>query len=154
MPPCDPLAGLLDVALGGAVPPAPNGRHMEHALYRMAVRRRLRQKMITQDMFCPFCGDFLDPYGDHGLACACEGDRTHKFVRDVVWSEARVAGLVAERERPPWVTLWTTPLGGGVPRGCGCQSRATARSRPGILKPRVVCQAVGWPTCQRRRKMF
>ena len=58
--------------------------------------------MSPADCFCPCCGDTLDSFGDHALVCRCKGDRTvrHSVIRDIIYAEARLAGLAAERENP------------------------------------------------------
>ena len=51
--------------------------------------------------WCPFCGEILDPFGDHALVCGCKGDRTmrHNWFRNAFWEEARAAGMDVEKEK-------------------------------------------------------
>ena len=74
---------------------------MEASLFRIAVCRRLRQKVVASDNWCPMCGEVLDTFGDHALVCGCKGDRTrrHNRLRDVLHDEAVKVGLATEREK-------------------------------------------------------
>ena len=53
-----------------------------------ALQRRLRMPLWDRDTACSMCGEVLDRWGDHALACCCGGDRVfrHKAIRDVVCS--------------------------------------------------------------------
>ena len=77
------------------------GREIESALFKVALRRRLRLPVAPADACCPCCGELLDSFGDHALTCCCKGDRTvrHNAVRDVVFGEASLAGSAPVREK-------------------------------------------------------
>ena len=97
------LVGLPTAGVWLQAPPVvEDGRAIEPSLFRVALRRRLRIPVQTGDSFCPLCGDTMDSFGDHALACQCNGDRTvrHNCLRNIGCEDARVAGLQAERERP------------------------------------------------------
>ena len=57
----------------------------------------------SQDSNCSLCGQVLDKWGDHALACGCGGDRIsrHNLIRDVVHSAANDrANLATVLEKP------------------------------------------------------
>ena len=103
------IAFRANVALNGSpgagawltAPPTEDGREIEAALFRVAVKRRLRAPVFDEDNYCPCCGDVLDKWGDHALICACGGDRTvrHNALRNVCFEDARLASLRPEREK-------------------------------------------------------
>ena len=74
---------------------------MDAALFKIAVKRRLRMRVQEEDICCPMCGGTMDSYGDHALVCPCRGDRTvrHNRLRDIVYEDARKGNLNAEREK-------------------------------------------------------
>jgi hypothetical protein len=82
--------------------PAEDGRNMEPDLFKIAVKRQLRAKVLLSDTYCPCCGDLMDCFGDHALVCRCKGDRTvrHNHLRNLVFEEAVLAGTGAEKEKP------------------------------------------------------
>ena len=82
-------------------PPCQDGRAIDAPLYRVALRRRLRVPVFSQEGPCPCCGEPLDIWGDHCLSCCCAGDRVvrHNDVRNVVYQECRAAGLRTEKEK-------------------------------------------------------
>eukprot|EP00971_Amphidinium_carterae_P256994 5102061-Amphidinium_carterae.1 len=53
-------------------------------LFQVALLSRLRQPILPADTGCLICGDSLDRFGRHSVACACGGDRIvrHNAVRD------------------------------------------------------------------------
>ena len=54
--------------------PSDDARTMDPILFQIAVKRRLRIRVQSQDTFCPMCGDTMDSYGDHALVCTCRGE--------------------------------------------------------------------------------
>ena len=68
---------------------------MEPALFRVALARRLRLRVIGGEARCPACGEIMDEFGDHALVCCCRGDRTvrHNRLINLLASEAKMAGL-------------------------------------------------------------
>jgi hypothetical protein len=82
-------------------PPADDGRAMAPDLFRTAVARRLRLKIMHEEDWCPCCAEIMDIYGDHALVCACKGDRTvrHNKVRNIVWEETQKAGMETVKEK-------------------------------------------------------
>ena len=57
--------------------------------------------MAEEDSFCPCCGQCSDRWGDHALACACNGNRMvrHNAVRNICYEEARLFGARPELEK-------------------------------------------------------
>ena len=82
-------------------PPAEDGREMDSALFKVALRRRLRVPVCPADDYCPCCGGCMDRFGDHALTCSCNGDRTvrHNEIRNQFYSDAVWAGLRPEKEK-------------------------------------------------------
>jgi hypothetical protein len=78
-----------------------DGRHMESSLFRVALARRLRLRLLDRPSWRPFCGEILDEFGDHALTCSCNGDRTvrHNRFRNTFWEDSRMAGMDTEREK-------------------------------------------------------
>jgi hypothetical protein len=74
---------------------------MEGPLFRVALWRRLRLRVQEKDIWCSFCAQVLDSFGDHALVCACKGDRTvrHSRLRNLVFEEATEAGMGVETEK-------------------------------------------------------
>ena len=86
------LSRLAGAGVWLTAPPVDDDREIDAALFQVAVKRRLRMPLFSEDRFCPCCGQVLDRFGDHALVCACGGDR-------VVYEEAREAGARPEREK-------------------------------------------------------
>ncbi len=82
-------------------PPADDAREMDHRLFQISLRRRLRMRIFEADCFCLSCGACMDAFADHALVCQCSGDRTvrHNCLRNLVYEEAGLAGLRPEREK-------------------------------------------------------
>ena len=81
--------------------PAEDGRDMDGALFRVALKRRLRVQVQQADTSCPCCGYCMDRFGDHALVCQCGGDRTvrHNAIRNCFFADATDAGLNPEKEK-------------------------------------------------------
>ena len=81
--------------------PSDEARAVDHPLFQIALKRRLRMKLFAEDTFCLSCGACMDSFGDHALVCPCKGNRTirHNCMRNEVHDEARLAGLRPEREK-------------------------------------------------------
>ena len=65
------------------------------------VTQPLRLRLSDDATWCPFCGEIMDPFGDHFLVCACAGDRmvSHSRFRKIFWEESRAAGLPTDKEK-------------------------------------------------------
>ena len=77
--------------------------HVSSPLFRVALQRRLRMPLWDRDTACSMCGEVLDRWGDHALACCCGGDRVlrHNAIRDVVCSAvAEFTTVSPELEKP------------------------------------------------------
>ena len=74
---------------------------MDHHLFQIALKRRLRMQIFDSDSFCLSCGDCMDSFGDHALVCMCKGDRTvrHNALPNIVHDVALTAGLRPEKEK-------------------------------------------------------
>ena len=74
---------------------------MEPELCRVSLARRLRLRLLREEVWCPMCGEVMDRYGDHAGMCACKGDRTvrHNRARNLVFTDTRKAGLGTEKEK-------------------------------------------------------
>ena len=117
-------------------PPADAARTIEPALFKMALRRRLRIRVQDADMFCPMCGGTMDSYGDHALVCPCSGDRTvrHNRLRDSVFEDALRGHMGPEREKPG--LLPERPRDDGTPPSSGgWDGRPRALQGPGDALP-------------------
>ena len=81
--------------------PEDDTRDWDSSLFQIALKRRVRVRVQSQDAVCPCCGDVMDSYGDHALVCPCRGDRTvrHNAVRDVVHADAFEAKMAPEKEK-------------------------------------------------------
>ena len=44
---------------------------MEASLFQVALARRLRQRLVVADGWCPLCGEVMDTLGDQALVCCC-----------------------------------------------------------------------------------
>ena len=79
------------------------GTALPHGLCQVAIQRRIRVPLAEAEYFCPACGEVMDVFGDHALACACRGDRTkrHNVQRNQAFFDVHAAGFPgAELERP------------------------------------------------------
>ena len=67
----------------------------------MALQRRLRMPLWDRDTACNMCGEVLDRWGDHALACCCGGDRVlrHNAIRDCS-AVAEFTTVSPELEKP------------------------------------------------------
>ena len=106
--------GLQSLPGAGAwltAPPSEEILKVDPQLFKIALQRRLRQKVQSIDTFCVMCGSTMDSYGDHAITCQCRGDRTlrHNAVRNVVYLSARDGNMSPEREKPN--LLPARPLG-------------------------------------------
>ena len=71
-----------------------------------------------RDTACSMCGEVLDRWGDHALACCCGGDRVlrHNAIRDVVCSAVAEFTMVSpELEKPSLLLSPRPPDPGGPP---------------------------------------
>ena len=72
-------------------------------LLRAAVRRKIRAPFHAKEeaRTCPRCGDGLDCFGDHAVACRCGGDITsrHNLVRGVLYDIFAQADLAPVKEK-------------------------------------------------------
>ena len=74
--------------------------HVSSPLFRVALQRRLRMPLWDRDTACNMCGEVLDRWGDHALACCC-GEFRHNAIRDVVCSAvAEFTTVSPELEKP------------------------------------------------------
>ena len=96
------LCSVPGAGAWGPALPVPDGRQIETPLFQVALKRRLREPVLDDDVCCPCCGSAMDKWGDHGLVCSCHGDRTvrHNGVRNMVYEDAAIAGLRPRREKP------------------------------------------------------
>ena len=85
-----------------AAPQDLDGARIPSELFRIAVARRLRLKLVDEHSCCPCCGVALDAYMDHALVCACGGCRTrrHNAIRDACHGFAVDSGIQATKEKP------------------------------------------------------
>ena len=96
--------------------------HIPAPLFRVTLCRRLRMLIWTHDTNCTLCGQVMDHWGDHALACGCGGDRVtrHNPVRDVVHSAANDTTLrmmivpLAPTPRIPPFLLVARPTSGSL----------------------------------------
>ncbi|CAL4144301.1 unnamed protein product [Meganyctiphanes norvegica] len=84
------------------VPSTALGTHIDSQLYRTMIQRWLRVPLHESEFHCPYCDEMMDKYGDHGLTCACGGDRTkrHNLLRNEVFHLCNSSGYNPELERP------------------------------------------------------
>ena len=76
-------------------------------LFRVSLRRRLRVPIWSQDSNCSLCGQVLDRWRDHTLAC---GFSCHNLIRDVVHSAASDRANLAAVLEKPGLLIPVTPL--------------------------------------------
>ena len=136
----------------GSLPTRPASIPM-FPLFRVALQRRLRMPLWDRDTACGLCGEVLDRWGDHALACCCGGDRVlrHNAIRDVVCSAvAEFTSVSPELEKPGLLLPPRPPDPGGPPLDAdyssGPPSSPAAGRRPAdIWVPRGVCgSAEAW----------
>ncbi len=84
-----------------APPSRDSAQSFKGELFRIALKRRLRMRLLDAPALCPCCGLGLDVYMDHALVCSCSGDRTlrHNALRNLVCYIAAQAGLWPEKEK-------------------------------------------------------
>ena len=71
--------------------------HISSPLFRVALQRRLRIPLWDRDTACGMCGEVLDSWGDHALACCCGGIGFCAITRSWMWSAPR--SLSSRRSR-------------------------------------------------------
>ena len=84
------------------------GTSLPHSLCQVAIQRRIRVTLADAEYFCPACGEVMDIFGDHAVACSCRGDRTkrHNVQRNQALFDSLAAGFTgAELERPGLLPL-------------------------------------------------
>ena len=117
-------------------------------LFRVALQRRLRVPLWDHDSACGMCGEVLDRWGDHALACCCGGDRVlrHNAIRDVVCSAVTEFTTISpELEKPGLLLPPRPPDPGGPPLDADLSSAASGRRPADVWVPRGVCgSAEAW----------
>ena len=96
------IALMTSLGSGAWVHAYPNHEcKIEPELFRITVARRLRLKIMEEEVWCPMCGEVMDCFGDHATVCTCNGDRTirHNRVRNVVNQESKRVGMRTEKEK-------------------------------------------------------
>ena len=106
------------------------GTAFPHSLCQVAIQRRLRVPLADTEHFCPACGEVMDRFGDHALACSCRGDRTkrHNVQRNQALFDSLASGFTgAELERPG--LLQPREAGEGPPEDEGDGDRLDTNGR-------------------------
>ena len=84
------------------VPSAPLGLHLQDREFRCCLRYWLGVPLHSGTYTCPECLGSADPFGDHQVGCAGNGDRIarHNAIRDVLFNAAQSAALAPTKEAP------------------------------------------------------
>ena len=111
------LAGFRVLGLGSPLSHRASIPKFLPSLFRLALQRRLRMPLWDRDTACSMCGEVLDRWGDHALACCCGGDRVlrHNAIRDVVCSAVAEFTTVSPELEKPGLLLLPRPPILGVP---------------------------------------
>ena len=57
--------------------------------FQIMLKRKLRIPVYKDEVACPECGQIMDAYGDHAVACMAGGDRTrrHNRIRNALYED-------------------------------------------------------------------